>query len=150
MVKSFGCTKQFLILQLPIPCCISLIMVTITRHVFIDIFQTEHFATVKFAMDYEKNVSFLVMPKSPNVGKKVQKIRRDSFKIRPCRDLQKRSRHGKRVVEFRKLAHGEVSHCLYFISHVSRPIILIKRYYRTAFPPLPGLEEPIVLYLGIK
>ena len=36
-VKPFGCTKQFCILQLPISYCVSLIMISITRHVFIDI-----------------------------------------------------------------------------------------------------------------
>ena len=41
---------------------LSLIMVTITRHVFINTFQTEHFSAVKFAMGYEKNMSFLVLP----------------------------------------------------------------------------------------
>ena len=55
--------EQFCILQLPISYCVSLIMVTITRHIFIDIFQTEHFSAVKFAMGYEKNISFLVIAK---------------------------------------------------------------------------------------
>ena len=45
-------------------------MVTITRHVFINIFQMEHFSAVKFAMGYEKNMSFLVIAKSPKVWKK--------------------------------------------------------------------------------
>ena len=67
-VKPFGFTNQFCILQLPIiPYCVSLIMVTITRQVFTNIFQTEHFSAVKFAMGYEKNMSFLVIPKSPKV-----------------------------------------------------------------------------------
>ena len=30
-------------------------MVTITRHIFINFFQMEHFIAVKFAMGYEKN-----------------------------------------------------------------------------------------------
>ena len=42
-------------------------MVTITRQDFIYFFQKEHFSAVKFAMDYEKNMSFLVIPKSPKV-----------------------------------------------------------------------------------
>ena len=33
-------------------------------HIFINIFQTEHFPAVKFAMGYEKNKSFLVIAKS--------------------------------------------------------------------------------------
>ena len=47
--------KQICILQLPIPYCVNLIMVTITRHIFINIFQTKCFSAVKFAMGYEKN-----------------------------------------------------------------------------------------------
>ena len=50
---------------------VSLIMVTITTsHVFTDIFQTEHFSAVKFAMGYEKNMFFLLILKSPKVEKK--------------------------------------------------------------------------------
>ena len=57
-------------------------MVTITRHVFIYIFQTERFSAVKLAMGYEKNMSFLVIAKSPKVWKKkkVEKIGLGSFK----------------------------------------------------------------------
>ena len=55
-------------------------MVTITRHVFIDFFQTKHFSAVKFYMGYEKNMSFHVIPKSPKVWKKVEKIRLGFFK----------------------------------------------------------------------
>ena len=42
--------------------CVSLIMVTITRYVFINNFQMEHFLAVKFAMGYENNMGFLVIP----------------------------------------------------------------------------------------
>ena len=42
--KPFGCTKQL----------VNLIMATITRHIFINIFQTEHFLAVKFDMGYEQ------------------------------------------------------------------------------------------------
>ena len=66
-VKPFGCTKQFCILQLPISYCESLIMVTTTSHVFIHKYQTGYFSAVKFDMGYEKNMSFLVIPKSPEV-----------------------------------------------------------------------------------
>ena len=45
-------------------------MVTITKHIFINIFQIECFLAVKFAMAYDKNMSFLVIPKSPKVWKK--------------------------------------------------------------------------------
>ena len=51
-------------LQLPVSCCVSLIMVTITRHIFINIFQMERFKAVKFALSYEKYMRFLVIPKS--------------------------------------------------------------------------------------
>ena len=57
-----------------------MIMVTITRHFFIDFFQTKHFSAVKFYMGYEKNMSFHVIPKSPKVLKKVEKIGLGSFK----------------------------------------------------------------------
>ena len=35
--------------------------------VFISIFQTEHFLAVKFAMGYERNMSYPVIAKSPKV-----------------------------------------------------------------------------------
>ena len=76
-VKPFGCTKQFCILQLPISYCIN--YGTITRHVFINIFQTEHSSAVNFAMGYEKNMSFLVIAKFPKVKKKDEKIGQGSF-----------------------------------------------------------------------
>ena len=50
-------------------------MVTTTRQVFINIFQTECFSTVKFAMGYGRNMSFFVIPKSPKVGEKSFKNR---------------------------------------------------------------------------
>ena len=57
------------------------IMVTVTSHICINIFQTECFSAVKFAMGYEKNMSFLVVPKSLKIWKKkIEKIRLDSFK----------------------------------------------------------------------
>ena len=59
--------EAILYIQLPISYCVSLIMVTITRHVFINIFQTEHFLAVKFSMGYVKNMTFLVIAKSPRV-----------------------------------------------------------------------------------
>ncbi len=46
--KPFGHKERLRILQLPIPYCVSLIMVTITSHIFINIFQTVHFPAVKF------------------------------------------------------------------------------------------------------
>ena len=84
MVKLFGCTKQFCILQLPIFYIISLIMVTITKHIFINIFQTEHFSGVRFAMGFEKNMGLLVIAKSPKVWKKkLEKIGLGSFNKPP-------------------------------------------------------------------
>ena len=47
--------------------CVSLIMVTITRNVYINIFQMGQFSAVKFAMGYEKYMSFLVILKSLKV-----------------------------------------------------------------------------------
>ena len=51
----------------------SFLYLTITWHVFINIFQMEHFLAVKFGMAYEKNMSFLEVPKSPKVKKKLKK-----------------------------------------------------------------------------
>ena len=65
--------EAILYIAVAYPYCVRLIMVTITRNVFTNIFQTEHFSAVKFAMGYEKNMSFLVIPKSPKVGKKLKK-----------------------------------------------------------------------------
>ena len=47
--------------------CVSVIMVTITGHIFINIFRMEHFSPVELAMSYEKNKSFLVILKSQKV-----------------------------------------------------------------------------------
>ncbi len=66
-VKPFGHKKRLRILQLPIPYCVSLIMVTITSHILINIFQTVHISSVKFTRGNEKNMSFLLIPKSPKV-----------------------------------------------------------------------------------
>ncbi len=79
-VKQFGYVKRLCILQLPIPYCVSLITVTITSHIFINIFQTVHFPSVRFTRGNEKNTSFLLIPKSPKVWEKSEVIRPDSFK----------------------------------------------------------------------
>ena len=52
--------------------CVSFIMVTITGHIVVSIvkFQIEHFSAFKFVMGYEKNMSYLVIAKSPKVWKK--------------------------------------------------------------------------------
>ena len=71
MVKLFGCTKKFWIMQLPIPYCVSFIVSTVTRHIFISILQMECSSGVKFVMGYEKNMGFPVIPK---VLKKLEKI----------------------------------------------------------------------------
>ena len=57
----------YTVMQLPIPYCVSLIIVTIIRHVFIKIFQKEHYSAVRFDMGIEKNMTSLAIPKSPNV-----------------------------------------------------------------------------------
>ena len=48
-------------------------MITITWHVFINIFQTKQFTVVKFDMDYDKNMRYFVILKSPEVWSKVEK-----------------------------------------------------------------------------
>ena len=55
-------------------------MVTITRHVFINVFQTIQFSAVKFDKGYDNNYSLLVIPKSPTV-KKSLKIGLGFFKV---------------------------------------------------------------------
>ena len=56
-----------------------MVTVTIIKHVFINIFQVEPISAVKFDTGCEKNMSFLVIPKSPKVWKKVEKIGLSSF-----------------------------------------------------------------------
>ncbi len=80
-VKLFGHKKRLCILQLPIPYCVSLIMVTITSHIFINIFQTVHFSAVKFDRGNEKNMSFFLIPKSPKVSEKSEAIGPGTFKF---------------------------------------------------------------------
>ena len=59
-----------------------LFMATISRHVFINIFQTELFSVVNFYHRLlEKNASFLVILKSPKVWKKLEKFGLGSFKF---------------------------------------------------------------------
>ena len=71
LIQNFGSNCQVwmykAILCIAVSYCVSLIIVTLTTHIFIHIFQMEHFLAVKFAIGYEKNISFLVMPKSPKV-----------------------------------------------------------------------------------
>ena len=81
MVMPFRYTKKFCILQWPISYCVILIMVTIMRQVFINIFQMEHYSAVRFDMGSEKNMTSLVIPKSPNVWKNVEKIGLGSFNM---------------------------------------------------------------------
>ncbi len=57
-VKPFGYTKRLYIWQLPIPYWLNVIMVTITSHVFINIFQTTFFSR-KIHQGNKKNMSFL-------------------------------------------------------------------------------------------
>ena len=55
-------------------------MVTIIGHILINFFQKEHISAVKFDRGYDKNMSVLVIPKSPKVLKNAKKIRLGSFK----------------------------------------------------------------------
>ncbi len=66
-VKPFGHKKRLRISQWPIPYCVSLIMVTITSHIFMNIFQTVHFSAVKLTRGNEQNMNFLLIPKSLKV-----------------------------------------------------------------------------------
>ncbi len=78
-VKRFGYKNRLCILQLSVPYCVSLIMVTITSRIFINIFQTVHFPAVKFPRGNKKNRSFLLIPKSPKVWEKFEVIGPGSF-----------------------------------------------------------------------
>ena len=57
-------------LQMHIPYCVSLIMVNITSHIFINIFKMVHFSDVKFARGSEQTMSFLLTSKSQKIWKK--------------------------------------------------------------------------------
>ena len=61
------------------------LMVTISRHSFIHIFQTVHFSAVKFTRGNEKNRILLLIPKSQKAWeeefKKSEVIRPGSFKV---------------------------------------------------------------------
>ena len=50
-------------------------MVAITKHGFLNIFQTKPFSNVKFAMDYEKKKILPAIPKSQKVWKAVERNR---------------------------------------------------------------------------
>ncbi len=80
-VKPFGHKKRLRILQLPILYCVSLIMVTITSHIFTNIFRMVHFSAVRFTRGNEKNMSFLLIPKSPKVWEKSEAIGPGTFNI---------------------------------------------------------------------
>ncbi len=58
LVKLFGFMKRLHILQLPILGCVSLITVTITSHIFINIFQMVHvhIPVVKFSRANKKTI----------------------------------------------------------------------------------------------
>ena len=72
--------KQFCILQLPVPYGVSLIIVTITRHVFINIFQTEYFSAVKYCHGLWEKYELSCDTKISKSLKKVEKIELGSFK----------------------------------------------------------------------
>ena len=66
-VKPFLFRNRLCILQFPIPYCVSLIMVTITSHIFINTFKMVCFPAVKFTRGNEKNISFLLIPISESL-----------------------------------------------------------------------------------
>ena len=81
-VWMYGAILYFAVAYLTV---LSLIMVTITRHIFINIFWTEHFLAVKFWMGYQKSMSFLVIAESWKVWKKFEKIGLGSFNLPRCK-----------------------------------------------------------------
>ncbi len=83
-MKPFWCMMRLriILLYLPIPDCVSLIiMVTIISHIFINIFQIFPFSAVKFSRANEKNMTFLLIPKSQKVWKNSEAIGPGSFNI---------------------------------------------------------------------
>ncbi len=71
-VKPFGHNKRLHILQFLIPYCVSLIMVIVTSHIFINIFQTVHFSAVKFTRGNEKKNNEL--PSDAKISESLKKI----------------------------------------------------------------------------
>ena len=65
--KLYEFTVQDCLLQFPILNCVSLILVTITSHIFTNIFQREHIYAVTSYVYNEKNIRFLVVSKSQKV-----------------------------------------------------------------------------------
>ena len=80
-VKQFGYKKRLCICDCLYLHCVSLIMVTITSHIFINTFQTVHFPAVKFTRGIAKNTSFLLIPRSLKVWEKSEVIGPGSFKL---------------------------------------------------------------------
>ena len=79
-VKPFGCTKQFCIMQLSIPYCVRLIMVTITRHVFIYILQMEHFLSCEIWHGQWKKIWPPLWNQKLQMFEKVEQTGMGSFK----------------------------------------------------------------------
>ncbi len=70
LVKQFGPFKKLIENSWSIPYCVSLIMITKISYIFINIFQIVHFLSYKIYQSFEKNMSFLLIPKSQKVWKK--------------------------------------------------------------------------------
>ena len=73
LVRPLGCAKQLCKLQSPILYCVSLIMVTITIHIFTDIFPREHFMAVISFVGNEKNMGYLLVSNLIKFEKKLNK-----------------------------------------------------------------------------
>ena len=72
-VNLFGCTKLFCVLQLLTSYCVSIIMVNITRYIFINYFPNGTlFSCEIFHVGYEKNMSFRI----PNCQKLEKELKR--------------------------------------------------------------------------
>ena len=54
-------------------------MITITRHIFINFFQMEHFSAVRYAMGYEKKKELCSDTKISKSLKKIEKFNRFFF-----------------------------------------------------------------------
>ena len=88
----------FAIIVFTLLCKLLLTKVTITSHIFVNIFQTVQFSAVIFNRCNEKSMSFLLIPKSQKVQKKKKKkkkkseaigqaSKREREKIPPCHPM---------------------------------------------------------------
>ncbi len=83
----------FAIIVFTLLCKLLLTKVTITSHIFVNIFQTVQFSAVIFNRCNEKSMSFLLIPKSQKVQKKKKKRRSLKQSDKLLREREKKFPH---------------------------------------------------------